>query len=308
MKMRNLLGLAVVIIGAGGLLYKHGIYEIVRSYWSCTLPYGTSYNAHFFADDYPWTEKSVLKGGASDAKLFKVSDGKQAYVIRDNSVASKSDRVREIHAQSIASQQGYGPHLYAYDLAKGQIMIEFLEQSSEPVDPESKALQLAQLLRSIHDGPKFCYNVPIIKIIKSVFYRIKQFPAPIDKEKIARLIAFLEQIQPLQRTATHRDLNRLNIMFTQSGYKVIDFEGAGFDDPFFDIATIILFNFKDGVYEPAFLHYYFSRDPSQEELQHLGYMKKATALFYGCAIIAHQIHASMPFAIKILQEALEEDN
>jgi hypothetical protein len=73
--------------------------------------------------DQSWVEKTNLQGRHSGATLTKVTvDKKTFYVVRDLSKRSMVDRKREIHAQKIASDQGYGPHLYAYDSEQGRLL------------------------------------------------------------------------------------------------------------------------------------------------------------------------------------------
>src|SRR5665213_2068908 len=100
-----------------------------------------------------WSTKIPLTGGSSDAALYKVSDGKTSYVLRDITYQGKEDRIKQIHAQKIASDRGYGPHVYASDINRGEILMGFLEKSEEPTDSSVKALKMAELLKKIHHSP-----------------------------------------------------------------------------------------------------------------------------------------------------------
>jgi thiamine kinase-like enzyme len=235
--------------------------------------------------DKNWTEITPLKGGLSDSTLYKVSDGKNLYVIRSIAHRSQEDKIREIQAQKIASEEGYGPKLYGYDMNKEEIVMSFLQTSEEKLDPKTKALKLADLLKSIHNGPKFCDHPPIIEKIKSVFVKTKTYFNDTETQKFVSMIAELENLKPFKKTATHRDLNPNNIIFSGGNFKVIDFEDSGQNDSFFDIATIIVFNFENTHYEQEFLKHYFGRNPSQKEIVHLNIMKKAVFLCYGLDIM-----------------------
>lgn len=234
-----------------------------------------------------WIEKTPLKGGLSNSTLYKVSDSKNKYVLRNIEHRTWEDREREIQAQSIASQHGYGPHLYAYDIQQGKILMSFLPQSKTLPDSSTKAHKLAKLLQKIHSGPSFCEHISILEQIKSRFHSIFFFPSDINPKDIETLIANLEKNKPLIKTATHRDLNPNNIIFDEYGDpKVIDFENAGEDDPFFDISTIIIFNFENTSEENIFLKAYFKREPTQAEIEYIHVIKKEVFLFYGLEILS----------------------
>jgi len=231
--------------------------------------------------DKNWSKITPLKGGLSDSTLYKVSDGKNLYVIRSIAHRSEEDKIREIQAQKIASIQGYGPKLYGYDVDKGKIVMSFLLDSKEKLDQTTKASKLAHLLKSIHNGPKFCDHIPIREQIKNLLLKAKTHFNDSETSKFLSIIAKLEKVKSFKKTATHGDLNPNNIIFSGGNFKVIDFEDAGQDDPFFDIATIIVFNFENTLYEQEFLKHYFGRNPSRKEIVHLNIMKKAVFLFYG---------------------------
>jgi hypothetical protein len=80
--------------------------------------------------DRKWSKKITLKGGLSDSGVYKMSDSRDSYVLKDISHRSRNDRIREIHAHKIASEHAYGPKLYAYDVSKGKIVMSFLTNSN----------------------------------------------------------------------------------------------------------------------------------------------------------------------------------
>ena len=169
-----------------------------------------------------WIEKTSLKGGLSDSSLYKVSDGKNFYVIRNIGHRNHLDKIREIQAQKIASEHGYGPVLHAYDIEHGKIVMSFLETSKKEVEPTSKAFKLAELVRKIHNGPSFCEHISIIEQIEVLFSKLKIYPISVDLQKIRSLLNSIKTIKPLKKTATHRDLSPNNIIFNNGNFKVID--------------------------------------------------------------------------------------
>ena len=234
-----------------------------------------------------WNQKITLKGGLSGAVVYKVTDGSGAtYVFRNISHRSKEDKIREIHAHKIASKYGYGPQLYAYNIDKGKIVISFLENSNKIIDQQAQIFELANALRIMHNGPAFCDHLSIIDQTKALYDKINYYPEVIDKNKISNLISKISSFKSYSKTPTHRDLNPNNIFFTKTGVKLIDFENAGQDDPFFDIASIIIFYQYDHNAEETFIKLYFGHGLSEEEYEHLALMKKTVSLFYGLTLLS----------------------
>lgn len=231
-----------------------------------------------------WSEEIPLKGGLSGATICKVSDGKKTYVVRYFRDKGDTYIKREIQAQKIASDGGYGPHVYAYDDKK--IIMSFLEGSEETIDPATKAFKMAELLKKIHNGPAFGERESLVYQGNRLLARVAMYPKGVDKDKIVSIVNKLAAFPIVNKSPIHGDLNPNNIFFVNGEYKVIDFENAGQDDPFFDVATVIIYNFGDTPYEAEFLKYYLGHIPSKEEIIHLNAMKQAVCIFNGLTLIS----------------------
>lgn len=256
-----------------------------------------------------WHQKITLKGGLSGADIYKVTDRRgRTYVFRNIRHRSREDKVREIHAHTIASKSGYGPQLYAYNLDQGKIVVSLLENSHKPLDQHTQIFELAKALKRMHAGPAFCDHLSIMDQTKELYNKINYYPKGIDKNKISNLIGKISSFKSYPKTATHRDLNPNNIFFTKTGVKFIDFENAGQDDLFFDIASIIIFYQYDDNAEDTFLKLYFGHELSEEEYEHLTLMKKAVSLFYGLTLLSKSPCAQYQFdnPIPSLQDILKK--
>lgn len=170
-------------------------------------------------------------------------------------------------------------------LSKGLIIMSVLAKADN-FNPSVNAVKLSSLLKKIHNGPAFCDNGSIITLIKHRFKKTKNFPKGIDLNILKLRIGELENAKPLFTTATHRDLNPNNIMMEHGELKTIDFENSGQDDPFFDVATVCIFNFSNPKYENEFLRHYFGRPVTGLERSHLNKMKRVAYLFYGLEILS----------------------
>jgi len=234
-----------------------------------------------------WVKKVALKGGLSGADIYKVTDENgMTYVLRNINHKSKESRIREIYAQKIASKYGYGPQLHAYNTEKGEIVISLLENSPKTLDRNAKIAELVHALKKMHAGPAFCDHLSTIDKIKELYDKINYYPEIIDRKKIVHLINKISSARTYPKTATHRDLNPSNIFLTKTGVKFIDFENAGQDDPFIDIAYIILYHQFDDNAEDTFLKLYFGHKLSEDEYEHLILMKKTVSLFCGLDLLS----------------------
>lgn len=234
-----------------------------------------------------WTEEVSLKGGLSGASLYKVSDGVNSYVVRYIDDRTPEDRMREVKAQQVASDAGYGPKLIAYDLDEGIILMEYLTPGIMAIPVDQLPQKLADVLHQIHDGPAYCEGLSILDQINNRFQEIKLYPSDIDHDKLAAVIAGLEKGKSEKKTAAHRDLNPNNFIWQNDDLKVIDYENAAEDDPFFDVAAVSLFYFHDESSREAFWEAYFKGKPTVEERDHLAQMHKVVCLFYGLELLYH---------------------
>ncbi|MBY0353292.1 phosphotransferase [Candidatus Babeliales bacterium] len=232
-----------------------------------------------------YLQKTVLKGGASGAQLYKLSDGAKNYVLRDISHRSEEDRIREISAQKNASENGYGPELYAYDVSQGKLIMSFLQACAQPNDRHQEMIKLVEALKKMHQGSAFFKCTSLVQQIKTFNSQVSILPKGIDRKKIAHLLDEISSLDVYPKCLTHRDLNPNNIFFTDQGVKFIDFENAALDDPFVDVATVIIFYQYAGAMENEFLKLYLGKEASQQDKDHLELMKKAVSLFYGLILL-----------------------
>lgn len=234
-----------------------------------------------------WAQKVPLKGGLSAATVDQVSDGKTFYVLRVMKDRRLEDKMREIKAQQVASDAGYGPKLIAYDLDKGTVLMEYLKPSVTAMFVDELPQKLAALLHQIHDGPAFCEGKSILDQLVQRYEVALVFPPDIDRTRVGDEIAMLLKERTGLKKPTHRDLNPNNFIWQGDSFKVIDFENAAQDDPFFDIATVLLFHLHDDHSRKAFLKAYFQRELSADEKAHLDSMHKVVCLFYGLGLMSH---------------------
>lgn len=228
-----------------------------------------------------------LTGGLSDSTLYKVARKDKQWVVRFIGHRSMKDKLREINAQSIASQEGWGPALYASDSNQGWIIMQYIK--STPLTAadrmnEETYIKLGTCLQKIHTGPAFSAGKSIVQEIEELLNKLQQqnkLPQSINYELLKSIITSIKKNYPRVMAPTHRDLNPNNIIFSDNQIFIIDFENAAQDDPFYDLATVGIFYIFHPYHEKIFLNSYFNRDYTPQEYAYYQEMKQLAFLFYG---------------------------
>ena len=229
-----------------------------------------------------------LKGGMSGSNLYKVDGKDSSYVIRLlGNCRSTESKAREVLVQTIASQEGWGPKLYASDIDEGWIIMEYIKPTplteSDRMNDETY-ISLGQRLQQIHTGPEFLSVRDRLKEIKERLdrlYKENKIPQSIDYEVLKNIIDLVKKHGSTVLAPTHRDLNPNNIIFSNHQPFIIDFEDAAQDDPFYDLGTIGIFYIFNTHHEEVFLKAYFNRVPTQQEYMRYQRMKQLALIAYG---------------------------
>jgi thiamine kinase-like enzyme len=229
---------------------------------------------------------NVLVGGLSGAPIFKVTTDSSQYVARFLVHKIPEKREREVACLKIASQEGYGPHLYFVDSTQEYVIMEYVK--SQPLSVEQRQTDepyraLGNLLRKMHHGPAF-------PGIRNVFDEIQKYiqilyaknDGSIPLAKVEQIVAPIHQaVTPyLTSMPSHSDLNPNNLLFMDNECKAIDYEGAVQSDPYVDVATVAVFYCSDSKHEKELLSTYLGRQPSPKEAAQLSLMKEVVRMSY----------------------------
>jgi thiamine kinase-like enzyme len=247
---------------------------------------------------------SLLQGGLSPSKLYKINTATQSYVLRFiDPQRSFADRDREIKCMEIASHEGIAPKVYYANPKNGIILMAFIQSkplSKEEQSPKSRLPRLGHILKKLHDGPRFPNAISRHEEIRNSVSKLtmKKIELPDLVNKVLTNIKKIEA--PLQKTAKlapcHNDLNPNNILFTQNQIKIIDWEGSGMGDPYFDLASVALFFVFDPKDEDIFLTSYFGVPPTPTQKHRLHLMKQVALCFYGLALLDAS-HSKQPLPL-----------
>lgn len=235
----------------------------------------------------------LLQRGFSSSKLYKISTAERSYVLRLMDLKHTfEDRDREIKCMEIASREDIAPKVYYANAKEGIILMEFFQSSplsEEEQSPNIRLPRLGHILKKLHHGPSFPKRISALEfmqLLKSEL-ALKKIKLPNFIEEALTRIQKIEA--PLQKTEElspcHNDLNPNNILFSGNQIKIIDWEGAGMGDPYFDLATIVLFFVFDPKDEDLFLKSYFGAPPTKMQKNRLYLMKQVALCFYGLALL-----------------------
>ena len=199
----------------------------------------------FFIND-PIKSLSLLPyQGYCNTNYLAITDNTR-YLLRKlhpNSV----DRAFEFKVQKHAHHKRIGAEPIHFDAENYLIISDFLEGVHKEKLTPRELRTTATTLRKLHN----------IKLRKER-YSLKKDLKPKDT-KALRALRQLKK-EPKDHVITHHDLNPKNILFDQNRVTFIDWEYTGFNDRYFDLATICAEFKLTQSEERFFLKRYFQND------------------------------------------------
>ena len=126
------------------------------------------------------------------------------------------------------------PTVVAFDQLQGHLVTEWIDAPilahTTPL-PEDAGVRIAQLHREIPAGVR---RYRLGEVVDGYFERARQ-AGVLD----ARAVAAHERLswQPKRLAGCHNDLNPWNILCTPQGWRTLDWETAGDNDPLFDVVN-----------------------------------------------------------------------
>lgn len=252
-----------------------------------------------------------LYGGYGGAKLFLVEQDRNAYVVKFLSAT-------ELYNTRVASDEGYGPHIYIQDAQRGFVIMEHLAAKAITMkDLESDVLyvMLAKLLKRIHTGKAFSGGRfhPFVQIEQRLLGPV---PSYIPVEKIKKIVGVLKKTlaRYVETVPCHNDLHLGNVFYLERECRAIDYGEAACGDPYFDLATVAattsIFWKKQ---EQVLLRAYFGRELSEKEKAKFYLMKQVVLLKWICdrlkgplvAMPSEYVQLKSPPTLEFFKEFLE---
>lgn len=215
---------------------------------------------------------TLLKGGRSQASLYRFSLHDQSFVLRIFAPqANEAIRRHQITLAELASKLDVGPRVLYVDPQLEGLIMEYI--SGEAVAPTifedtDKLSQFAHLLKLLHKSTE------MFPIAYSPFARFHEFLSRAPNNTLSEFIeitALMNDLEALLKLCqlpnvpTHLDLNSQNILFSNGRFVLVDWVNGGMSDAFFDLATFAVFHDLNDNQSFEFLRHYFNRTPTDLE-------------------------------------------
>ncbi|WP_373032625.1 choline/ethanolamine kinase family protein [Sulfurovum sp.] len=201
----------------------------------------------FFKEKHITSWEPVEIQSFCNENYLVIADQKK-YIVR-KFLRTDIDRDFEYKVHTLAFDAGITSELLLFDLDKGMMISSFLEGVHKDTLSENDFILLADTLRKVHS------------------FHIQAEPVKIKiQNKSADLKQALEIITQHDKELVlcHNDLNPKNILFSND-VKFIDWEYAGVNDKYFDLACVCVEFELSPLKEQYFLESYFQSKKSNED-------------------------------------------
>lgn len=238
---------------------------------------------------------SALAGGGSTAKLYKFKVERKYYVLRLMGLDQPIEERRiQVECAQYAAKLNIAPNCHYADAQDGIIIMDYV--IPKVFTKKIVLEQMPKLLRKLHNGEK------ISPAFYATFSYMNDFIAKATEICPSKeIIDYYKSIQDIMSilghhqeiASCHNDLNSENILYDGKKIYLIDFEAAGLEDPYFDLATVCQQNCLDPNEELAFLESYLERKPSDLEVAKLVLMKQVSYCYHALHFFQHAYDAGM---------------
>ncbi|MGE0871099.1 MAG: phosphotransferase [Kofleriaceae bacterium] len=193
-----------------------------------------------------------IAAGMSGAGVYRIDAGDQAWVLKISRADEPLDTWQNrLQIRQRAAEAGVTPRVVHADEARRAIVTAFVADRSFPEfygDPrtrEAAVAQLGRMIRSVHGiaAPERTEASDPRSVLATTWSQLTdgfEIPAFV-REVFERVNA--EPPPPPQRPSvlSHNDVNPSNVVYDGERMQLIDWDVAGRNDPFYDLAAIAVF-------------------------------------------------------------------
>lgn len=199
----------------------------------------------------PATTITRLPAGPSRAAVYRVDAGGQRFVLKlsrkDEPLARWRCR-RDI--QRMAADAGLAPKVVHVDERRRAVLSAFVEDGfyafyGNPRTQDVALVQLGRMLRRVHELPLPAAaeaTVPLARLNEIWAGLTPDFPLPDFVGDVAqRVLTEKPPAAARPPVLSHNDANPGNIVYDGKNLLLVDWDAAGRNDPFFDLAAVAVF-------------------------------------------------------------------
>ena len=200
----------------------------------------------------PTTRIIRIAAGLSGAGVHRVEADGRAFVLKISPADDPlADFRRTCHIQQLAANAGLAPAVVHVDEARRAVVSAFVVDRSVPArygDPRTRAAALAELgrtLRGVHElplppGAAGRDRVDLLAAVWSQLAAGFALPAFVG-DTVQRVLSEKPPASERALVLSHNDVNPTNLIHDGERLMLIDWEMAGPDDPFYDLAAVAVF-------------------------------------------------------------------
>lgn len=189
---------------------------------------------------------TLLSDQGFSNKNYTFQNNNTTYLLR-KFILQDRDRELEYKIQTLAYEKGIAAQPFLLDLGNDLMICEFLEGEHKQILSREELKQIVEVLKKLHVVKIDSENMEIATLFA------------VQNKEMKEAFSILEKY-PKEMVICHNDLNPKNILFSNNSVKFIDWEFAGLNDLYFDLASVSV-EFELSVLDEAyFLANYFLID------------------------------------------------
>ena len=242
-------------------------------------------------------QQTTLLTAGSQSIIVKLIIDDRPYILRVMDFEDNlSNRQNQIQCLKTANELGLGPSCLYSNAHDGVLITEYI-QPKKIIVTRPWLSEIAASLQTLHAHSSFpeCHQ-PLFDYMDTLSTSLR------TRELSPLLIHYLDSIDELKThlaphlelTSCHNDLNFTNLLYDGERTYFIDWEAAGQEDPFFDIATIcneFITNDGDMAY---FMSQYFNGTPCAYQQAKVFAMRQISYCYLALHFLDHAAKAGLP--------------
>ena len=221
-----------------------------------------------------------IDAGITNRNVKVTVDDGASYVLRfpgERTELLGIDRAAEVDAATRAAHLGIGPPVHGALPGVGTLITEFVLGEHADFTPERIATVVG-MVRRFHDSGPLAHAFPIFRVTEWHARDAVGHGGAVPTEyatlhDAAKRIEAAFDASPEPGVPCHNDLLPANVLFGVDRAWLIDFEYAGMNDRYFDLANLSVNSAFDAAADKALLTTYFGEPPTPRQRARLQLMK-----------------------------------
>lgn len=248
----------------------------------------------------PIDDISLLTGGLSTARVFRIVVRGKAYLLRlvMPGATAGSDPARQFACMRIAADAGIAPRVLYASVDDQLLLTDFVERKPYPDDA---AVRMAGTLRRLHSLQGFPTVLTYLDVMDGLVRRFRA--ASVLPERVLadffRGYDEVSRVYPRDRdlVACHNDLKSDNILFDGTRMWLVDWEAAFLNDRYADLAWASTFFVHDDATESAYLSAYFDGPVDEYARARFYLMRQLLHVFAVSLVLPAAARAGVPIDV-----------